>query len=457
MPGRVALIAVVLVTALRLLIAAHVPLTEDEAYYWSWSLHPAWGYVDHPPGVMATIVAFRWLGSSPLAIRCGFILAGALAALLAGGAARELSGEERAATVTTVVFAFIPQLRLFVGEALPDGPYLLCWTAALYFCTRFARCGLRRDAIGLGIALGAAMLSRFFGVALFLGVLAYALLPRQRTQLRAGLWIAFPVALALYAPNLIWNATHHWINVLFSAHDRQSIHGASVALSISTVRALIYATIIFGLTYVTAIRPRYALLAWTALPLPLLLVALSPFEAVESYWLLGPLASLVVATGIAVARLSKGAQTGLGIAYAVPSALAVAAAGFPALPEPLQAALMQHVAMTRALYSPTPGFALLAPQVASRARALGVVIASDRYEVAAELLYHGVPVEMFGRGLGAAQWKMWQNAPVPADALVVRDRPFPGATMLRARYAGRDATTLYLGADQASAASAHSD
>src|SRR4051794_27756660 len=37
------------VTALRVWVAARLPLTIDEPYYWLWGHHPAAGYYDHPP------------------------------------------------------------------------------------------------------------------------------------------------------------------------------------------------------------------------------------------------------------------------------------------------------------------------------------------------------------------------------------------------------------------------
>jgi pimeloyl-ACP methyl ester carboxylesterase len=38
-------------TAIRLFVAAGSELFPQEAYYWTYSLHPAWGYYDHPPFV----------------------------------------------------------------------------------------------------------------------------------------------------------------------------------------------------------------------------------------------------------------------------------------------------------------------------------------------------------------------------------------------------------------------
>src|SRR3981081_1326481 len=43
--------------ALRLVPAAWTPLTFDEAYYWMWSKHLAFGYYDHPPMVALVIRA----------------------------------------------------------------------------------------------------------------------------------------------------------------------------------------------------------------------------------------------------------------------------------------------------------------------------------------------------------------------------------------------------------------
>ena len=452
MPSRAALIVIGTVTLLRLFIAAHAPLSEDEAYYWSWSLHPAFGYVDHPPGVMLTILAFAWLGHSTLAIRFGFVIAGALAALFAGAAARELSHDERGATVAAIAFALLPQLRLFAAEALPDGPYLLCWTLALYAAARFSVRRERISAIVLGLAFGGAVMSRFFGWALVLGVLAYCTYNNRRMW-RDGLWISLLIALALYAPFVGWNAAHHWANFAFTTHDRSALAFTwPPAWTISTARCMIYAIVIFSVTYATAIRARYALIAWTALPLVALFAVMSLFETVESYWLLGPVASLCVSIGIAFGDFAKAVQRIVAVAYGVAAAVAIAAAGFPTLPERAQASLMQSVPFSRAFYSPTASYAELALDVGTFSRARGAPLITDKYEVAAEMLYYGVDIEMVGKRLGAAQWKMWQSdAPIPPDAVVVTDEPFSGAYSLRTTYAGRPALTLYVGNPPSSA------
>ena len=50
-------LAILALVALRLVAAAYTPITFDEAYYWMWSKHLAFGYYDHPPMVALVIRA----------------------------------------------------------------------------------------------------------------------------------------------------------------------------------------------------------------------------------------------------------------------------------------------------------------------------------------------------------------------------------------------------------------
>ena len=70
------------VLAARALMAALVPLTADEAYYWLWSKHLDLGYLDHPPVIAWLIRAGTMLlGNTPLGIRAGGIVRRAAASV----------------------------------------------------------------------------------------------------------------------------------------------------------------------------------------------------------------------------------------------------------------------------------------------------------------------------------------------------------------------------------------
>ncbi len=63
----------------RLVVAALVPIVQDEAYYINWSKALDWGYFDHPPLIAwVNVTSWLWPGSAFLG-RLGAMLAAALA------------------------------------------------------------------------------------------------------------------------------------------------------------------------------------------------------------------------------------------------------------------------------------------------------------------------------------------------------------------------------------------
>src|SRR5471032_257484 len=90
-------------TVLRTYAAFHVPLTADETYYWTWSLHPAYGYTDHPPMVAWLIGLGTALGHGPGFVRLPFVLFEAIAALALGRAATLVTNNARAGALAAIL------------------------------------------------------------------------------------------------------------------------------------------------------------------------------------------------------------------------------------------------------------------------------------------------------------------------------------------------------------------
>jgi len=313
---------VVLVTLMRAIADFKVPLTGDEAYYWEWSRHLAFGYVDHPPAVAWTIRAFSWLGTTPGAVRIGFVVCGVVAALSAAAAATRLAhGDRRAGAVAALAFAVTPLFAMAFGSATPDGPFLAFWTLSIWLTIRAFQDRKRIDFVFLGVALGMALLSRMFSFALVFGVVMYALMPAQRRVWRAGFGLSIGIAALVFAPFVLWNATHEWLTFDFTFVGRH-VHKFSPirVLSLYAVQAGAYSPGLFIGAIIVAVRGN-ALLKWTALPLAGLLTVLAIFEPVEIHWVFGPYASLCVGLGVAYVGLGHRARIVWASASVVPAFL----------------------------------------------------------------------------------------------------------------------------------------
>ena len=427
---RWALVTIAVVFLFRLIVALNIPLTEDEAYYWTWSLHPAFGYTDHPPMVAWLIRGFAFLGTSPLAIRFPFIVCESIAAIAVGYAALVMSKDARAGGVAALIMTLLPQQRWVIGEAFPEPPYLCCWALALWLVARVSERANWRDMALLGLALGGALLSRFFGWALVFGIVAYALAPSRRALWRQGLWLALLGALVLYAPFAAWNWAHGWENIAFTFYKRRMLNAFSIE-NVTLLSALRFFGIVIFIAWTSPfalLKRGYDLLAWTALPLTVALAVLAFFQPVESYWLFGPLTSLCVGFSIAYVSWSAGAQIAWKSVGGVLAGIAIVTASVDALPENGQAAVLSatHDAVIGWVSLPVRAYRPLAADAnALRARNAATVI-TDRYEVASELLYNGVtdPV-VVGTAVQGVQWRRWYNADgtAPPHALLITHHP----------------------------------
>lgn len=295
--------AVLLVTALRAILGATLPMTGDEAYYWEWSLRLAPGYVDHPPAVAFAIAAFAWLGRTPFAVRLPFVLCGLGTALAAAGAARVLTGERRAGWIAALVVSLAPLLTVAFGVVSPDGPFALAWALSMYCAARAFRGGSWTWFALLGVALGLALLSRFFAVALVFGVGATAAYTARYRPYLIKTAVAIAIALLVWLPFLLWNAWHGWISFTFALVQRHEPHYSLLRpFTTYLIAAVAFSPGLWIAATLSALRQKEALVTWTAVPLCVLLLILSLRENVEIYWFIGPFISLAVGIAISFVR-----------------------------------------------------------------------------------------------------------------------------------------------------------
>ncbi|MDJ0389848.1 glycosyltransferase family 39 protein [Roseomonas sp. E05] len=210
-----ALLALVALTALRLLAAFWLPLAPDEAYYWVWGRALAPGYYDHPPMVALWIAAGTGLlGDTSLGIRLLAPLGVALASVLLARAGDALFPQRRPGIWAA---ALMNATLLFgAGSVLitPDTPLLVFWCAALWAVARLHATQDGRWWFAFGALAGCALLSKYTAVLLGGGVVLWLLLePRARHWLRDWrLWAGGVLAFLVFAPVIYWNAAHDWVS-----------------------------------------------------------------------------------------------------------------------------------------------------------------------------------------------------------------------------------------------------
>jgi 4-amino-4-deoxy-L-arabinose transferase-like glycosyltransferase len=202
--------------------AAMTPLMAQEAYYWSYAEHPALSYFDHPPMVAWGIAGgSSLLGVNPLGVRL-LTLLWALGTTWCGHLLlRDFGASIRTCVIWALLSLAVPMLAVGHLLANPDGPLVFFWTACMFALWR-ARCRGGGWWVLAGVAAGGALLSKY--TALFLGIgglLVVLWEPVMRRRLKTlGPWLAVAVAIACFAPVLIWNAQNQWASFLFQTQRR---------------------------------------------------------------------------------------------------------------------------------------------------------------------------------------------------------------------------------------------
>ena len=149
--------------------------------------------------------------------------------------------------------------------ALPDGPLLFFWLLTL------ERLSVAFDSperlgpwVGVGLAWGGALLSKYHGVFLPAGALVYILLdPHARGCLRRpGPYLAAAIGLLVFSPVILWNATHHWASFAFQggrALGAWRLEPVSLAISVLGPAAYLLPWIWFRLVQILVREGRAAL------------------------------------------------------------------------------------------------------------------------------------------------------------------------------------------------------
>jgi 4-amino-4-deoxy-L-arabinose transferase-like glycosyltransferase len=320
-----------LLTATLLALSTRYGPHRDELYFISAGHHPAWGYPDQPPLTpLVARLADELDHGSLLVLRAGSAVLAGVVVVLAAMVARELGGGRSAqllAAVTTATSAGVLAVGHLLSTATLD---VAVWLLVIWLVLRL----LHRDeprlwpVVGLVIGLGLQNkhLVGLLAAALVLGIVVT---PELRHHVRSPwAWLGAAVALALWLPNLIWQAEHDWPQLTLAGDVRdeyQTAGGVAELLGFQLLLLSPLGAVLAGVGLVALFRRR----AWRwARPVAVAYVVLLVFFLLtggKGYYLLGLLPPLAAAGSVVVAQRWRSTKV---------AALAVAVAVLAVVPVP---------------------------------------------------------------------------------------------------------------------------
>jgi 4-amino-4-deoxy-L-arabinose transferase-like glycosyltransferase len=253
---RIALALIAIVLILRALMAALLPLSADEAYYWLWSLHPAWGYLDHPPMIAWLIAPGTALfGATSLGVRFAGLVLSIPATWLVWNTATLVFRDDRRAALAALFFNLTLMASVELLAATPDMPSVVTAAAMLWTLAKLQASGNGRWWLAYGVAAGLGLLSKYSALFLGLGTLIWLVAdPRGRTWLRTPWpYLAALVALAIFAPHLVWQSQHQWQTFAFQfsrvagGHPTLRFVGEFLAAQLGLATPVIFVLMLLGL------------------------------------------------------------------------------------------------------------------------------------------------------------------------------------------------------------------
>ena len=310
----------------------------DELYFRVAARHPAWGYDDQPPLTPLIGRLSEWtFGGDPRGLRTLSAVAIAAVVVLVALIAREL-GAGRVGQLVAAVSAAASGAAMAVGHLLSTTTFdVLGWLAIVFLVVRILGGGDGRQWLLVGVVAGIALENKQTVLLLVASLVSGCLVDRRWDVIRSPwLWAAAVIALALWLPNLIWQAQHGWpqldLSHKISEEDPVGNRVQLLPLQLLLIGPLLAPLWLGGLWWLVRredARPYRPLgLAYLVLLVIVLVTGAKP------YYTMGLLLALLGAGGVVAERWLRGKrvrQLALGLAVAV-SALIAAALTLPFVP-----------------------------------------------------------------------------------------------------------------------------
>ena len=208
-----ALIVIGVLLAWRIVMAAILPLSADEAYYLLWSHHLQAGYFDHPPAIAFLIRAGTLLfGDTPLGARATGLPLSLLTTWFVWQTAAMLLKDDGKAALAAILFNLTLMANVELLVATPDMPSVATVAGFIWAIAKVQTAREGHWWLAAGAFAGLSLLSKYSMLFVGLGTAVWLLADtRGRAWLKTPWpWAGGLMALALFSSNLTWQAEHGW-------------------------------------------------------------------------------------------------------------------------------------------------------------------------------------------------------------------------------------------------------
>jgi 4-amino-4-deoxy-L-arabinose transferase-like glycosyltransferase len=204
--------------AMRFALAAYLPLSFDETYFWLWSKHLAVSYYDHPPLIALAIrLGTLIFGDAEFGVRAIPLVASVAASWAVWRSAAILLADEQSGATACCLFNATLMVSVESMGATPDALVLAAAAFVLLAMAKLMATSDGRWWLMAGFATGIALLAKYTAFFLGISIALWLVATQQGHKWLRTLWpyAGGLIALACFVPALAWNATHDWISFKF--------------------------------------------------------------------------------------------------------------------------------------------------------------------------------------------------------------------------------------------------
>jgi hypothetical protein len=212
------LIGLLAVSAIvRGVLAAWMEFGNDEVYYWTYALYPDWSHFDHPPmvGWMIQLFSLNLLFDSEFFIRLASVVIMTANTYIIYRIGKDfkdaMTGFYAALLYTASIYAFVIT-GIFI---MPDTPLMLFWLLAFRMAIRSLSLSKGRYLLLFGLFAGLAMLSKYSGVFLWVGMGLYILIFNRKQLKNPYLYLSLLISAICCIPILYWNIKYDFVSLSF--------------------------------------------------------------------------------------------------------------------------------------------------------------------------------------------------------------------------------------------------